>query len=225
METVYYEGSCILQLLIKKNLVEEEYQMMKRAIVMLSVIVMTMCVSGLSTAESLVLEWIADESAIVSEVMTIRDQQFDAIVMKGNGLDLIGVGDGLWELDEVNGEVVARSAWEQPGLRFVYFRVNHSIVNELPAGIAVTLEVDYLDTDFDVASFQYDSHDFELEPREGAFKVASRIFSMGTNTWQTTRLEIADAYFAGRTNYGCDFRIAIYEPEFIFRRVKLTIEK
>lgn len=193
---------------------------MKRFALVVATICVSMMLSCVVAANSVVVEWVPSDNVVVDKWGDGRDYR----IIPGNGLDLFEPpdGDGPWELSELDGELVVTSVpHRHHENNFFYFMIDDDIAYEIPNGTRVVVSVEYYDAGFEAFLLGYDSW-ATWEELEGAFKQTPIPFSaLNTHQWKVRSFEIKDARFANRTHTG-DFRILV-RPKMIIRRVTVEI--
>ena len=128
---------------------------------------------------------------------------------------LENTGDGT-TVDDVIAGVTCRRATDL----YMYFDIDDAVLNQISAGVDVTIVVDYYDAAGGVnIGLHYDSVSNQWKTHPKSFTTS------GSNHWRTARFEIDDAYFGNREN-GADFRLrsnTVYNMN--IARVRLILEE
>lgn len=153
------------------------------------------------------------------------------VELVGNGIRVIhSVGDGRWELQELDGSKVILGAPElnQTGLKEHYLYVD--IDDAFLVGFAgkATITIEYLDTGFTNSWIQYDSKGAAYKSTDSDELV---VRGEATGKWKTYSWVLNDAGFTGRQNEKADFRFyahpkLTFVPELCDRSIpirKITI--
>jgi serine/threonine protein kinase/tetratricopeptide (TPR) repeat protein len=104
---------------------------------------------------------------------------------------------------------------------YLYFQIDDQIINQLPPGADVVIDVEYQDQGTDSFVIHYDAHDGGPS-NDGRFKDTGVIHKTDTGEFRTARFELANPFFSNRIN-GADFRLFdLGDGHEIIRNVTLT---
>lgn len=180
-----------------------------------------------SAAEKTVVKWEAKDEVVEEEIQVNENKTLPLYVIKGDGLDAVGmtdVDDGAYEVVKVFGNTAITTA-NTDNWQYLYFRVSDETVSSLDRGYSAQVKVTY----FDAAIIgQYGCHYDSWNPEgdlDGAFTFTGFRWTEAGNKVRTTVLDLKDVRFAKREQDCADFRIAFYvTPGFAMKIISVEVE-
>jgi serine/threonine protein kinase/tetratricopeptide (TPR) repeat protein len=131
-----------------------------------------------------------------------------------DGLTLESGGDGDFEYVTIEGlagwrtgsgrTVSSKDGNDSPD-SYIYFQIDDAVLNQLPAGAEVYIDVELLNNGSDTLYIQYDAHD-PGDSGDERFKETQAIAKTNSGEFTIIRFVLTNAFFGNRTN-GNDFRI------------------
>jgi hypothetical protein len=114
--------------------------------------------------------------------------------------------DGAWKPTQVRGvEAAHADNSTDPPSYYIYFDVYDDFLYAQARGVWV--QVEYFDQGFDSWRLEYDSANPRGGPFEGAYTPTLAVQLTNTGQWKVQMFYLPDAFFAGRQNFGSDFRL------------------
>jgi len=139
-----------------------------------------------------------------------------------NGLAQVGdqSGDGRTAPANIGGKEARVTVANGAPSRYVYFLVDPAFLAPRSEHLSITIE--YFDQGLGSNhwfSLDYDSAGTDIASQ---YKSTPLIRLTNSNQWKTATIDLPDAFFRGRENYGADFRIATPDLDLYFGTVTVT---
>ena len=144
------------------------------------------------------------------EVVFDTDHTDEGLYIRLNGdadAELVMAGEdqeSAWRTG--NGQVIKTSFGNNDIDWYLKFDVDDRFLHQVPEGVEIQIEVEYLDEGYDRFNIEYDA--VSGGPNgDGTFKSTKEVRKTNSGEFKTAVFTLTDAYFANRTHHDGDFRI------------------